>query len=172
MDCNSQSSSPTASLHLWSPTVGASFSDPEAIALVDGWTGLFAQPDGPRKRLRATWPVLVNEPFRESAAGRAAFEAWDRVTAVVEGSSLSFVARGMNQFDLRERLGEIRAPVLVISGEHDRLFSVEHGQEIVRGIAGSSSATILGAGHLSNLDTPDQFNRLLLGFLAANFPTR
>ena len=31
-------------------------------------------------RLHATWPVLVNEPFRESAAGRAAFEAWDRVT--------------------------------------------------------------------------------------------
>jgi 3-oxoadipate enol-lactonase len=148
----------------------ASFSDPEAIALVDGWTGLFAQPDGPRKRLRAAWPVLVNEPFRESAAGRAAFEAWDRVTTVVEGSSL--LARGMNQFDLRERLGEIRAPVLVISGEHDRLFSVEHGQEIVRGIAGSSSATILGAGHLANLDTPDQFNRLLLGFLAANLTTR
>jgi 3-oxoadipate enol-lactonase len=148
----------------------ASFSDPEAIALVDGWTSLFLQPDGPRKRLHATWPMLANEPFRESAAGRAAFEAWAKVTAEVEGSSLAFVARGMNQFDLRERLGQIRAPVLVISGEHDRLFSVEHGREIAQEIAGSSFATVPGAGHLSNLDTPDQFNRQLLGFLAANFP--
>jgi 3-oxoadipate enol-lactonase len=147
-----------------------SFSDPEATALVDGWTGLFLQPDGPRKRLHATWPMLANESFRESAAGRAAFDTWATVTAAVEGASLSFIARGMNQFDVRERLGQIRAPVLVISGEYDRLFSVEHGREIARGIAGSSFATIPGAGHLSNLDTPDQFNRLLLGFLAANFP--
>jgi 3-oxoadipate enol-lactonase len=147
-----------------------SFSDPEAIALVDGWTSLFLQPDGPRKRLHATWPMLANEPFRESAAGRAAFEAWTGVTAAVAGSSLAFVARGMNQFDLRKRLGQIRAPVLVISGERDRLFSVEHGREIAQGIAGASFATIPGAGHLSNQDTPDQFNRLLLGFLAANSP--
>jgi 3-oxoadipate enol-lactonase len=146
------------------------FSDPEAIALVDGWTSLFLQPDGPRKRLHATWPMLANDPFRESTAGRAAFEAWAQVAAAVEGSSLSFVARGMNRFDLRERLRQIRAPVLVISGDRDRLFSVEHGQQIAQGIAGSSFATIPGAGHLSNLDTPDQFNRLLLDFLAANYP--
>jgi 3-oxoadipate enol-lactonase len=147
-----------------------SFSDPEATALVDGWTGLLLQQDGPLKRLHATWPMLVNESFRHSAAGHAAFEAWARVTATVEGSSLSFVARGMNQFDLRRRLGKVSAPVLVISGEHDRMFSAEQGKEIAQEIGGSSYAMIPGAGHLSSLDTPDQFNRLLLDFLAAHFP--
>ena len=149
-----------------------SFSDPEATALVDGWSGLLLQHDGPLKRLHATWPMLVNGPFRQSAAGHAAFEAWARVAASVEGSSLCFVARGMNQFDLQGRLGQVRAPVLVISGERDRLFSAEHGNEIAQEIAGSSYAMIPGAGHLSSLDTPDQFNRLLLDFLAVHFPIK
>ena len=29
---------------------------------------------------------------------------------------------------------------------------------------------IRGAGHISSLDSPDQFNELLLEFLAAHFP--
>ena len=78
----------------------------------------------------------------------------------------------MNQFDLQGRLGQVRAPVLVISGERDRLFSAEHGNEIAQEIAGSSYAMIPGAGHLSSLDTPDQFNRLLSDFLAAHFPIK
>jgi 3-oxoadipate enol-lactonase len=150
----------------------SSFSDPEATALVKGWTDLFSQQDGPLKRLHATWPMLVNESFRQSAAGRAALEAWARVTATVAGSSLSFVARGMNEFDLRARLGQVRAPVLVVSGEHDRLFSADQAKEIAEAIPGSSYAMIPGAGHLSSIDTPDQFNRLLLDFLAAHFPIK
>ena len=135
-------------------------------AMVDGWTTLLLQEDGARKRLRTTWPILVNEPFRSSPTGNAVFEAWARVLAHVQGSSLCHVARGMNQFDLHGGLGAIRAPVLVISGEQDRLFSADHSRDISSEIAGSKFALISGAGHLSNLDSPDQFNRLLLTFLA------
>ena len=146
-----------------------SFSDPEVLAIVDTWTALFLQEDGPLKRLHATWPALVNEFFRESASGHAALDAWARVLTTVQGSSLCHVAKGMTKFDLRPRLAAIHAPALVISGAHDRLFQPEFGREISRAIAGSSYSVIPGAGHLSSLDSPHHFNRLLLDFLAAHF---
>ena len=79
------------------------------------------------------------------------------------------VAKGMTTFDLRPRLGSIRAPSLIVSGECDRLFRPEFGEEISRGIAGSTYSAIPGAGHLSSLDSPHHFNRLLVDFLAAHF---
>ena len=62
-----------------------------------------------------------------------------------------------------------RTGALVISGEQDRLFRPEFGEEISRSVAGSTYSTIPGAGHLSSLDSPHHFNRLLLDFLAAHF---
>jgi 3-oxoadipate enol-lactonase len=148
----------------------AAFSGPDMAAMVDGWVGLFQQENGPVRRLEATWPSLVNDAFRNSASGRAAFDAWSRVLARVSGTSLSHVARGMTEFDLRGRLASIGVPALVISGEHDRLFSPAAAQEIAREIAGSTHEMISGAGHISSLDSADRFNRLLLDFVAARFP--
>ena len=62
----------------------SSFVGPEMRAMVDGWTALLLQEDGARKRLRTTWPMLVNEPFRNSPTGNAVFEAWARVLAHVQ----------------------------------------------------------------------------------------
>ena len=148
----------------------SSFVGPEMTAMVEGWIDLLLQQDGPLKRLHATWPALVNDSFRTSPAGRAAFGTWAQVAANVQGLSLSHVARGMNQFDLRGRLSAIQAPTLVIAGELDRLFTPEQGLEISREIPGSRFAMIRGAGHISSLDSPDQFNGLLLDFLATHFP--
>jgi len=147
----------------------SSFSAPEHAAIVDNWIALLRQHNGPLERLRTTWPTLVNESFRESGSGRAVFEAWAQVLAAVPGSSFCHVAQGMTRFDLRGRLANVRVPALLIGGEHDRLFSPDQTQEIGIEIAGSVCAVISRAGHLSNLDSSDQFNRLLLDFLASHF---
>ena len=149
----------------------ASFVGAALEAAVDGWIALFEQEDGAVKRLRATWPGLVNEAFRESAPGRAAYDAWTRVLARVPGSSLCSVARGMTRFDLRGRLAPLRMPVVVIAGQEDRLFTPEQTREIADEIASAISTVIPGAGHLSNLDSADVFNQLLLDFLARHFPS-
>ena len=78
----------------------------------------------------------------------------------------------MSQFDLRGHLAATRTLALVISGEHDGLFSPQQSREMSAAIAGSGCAVISGAGHLSSLDSPDQFNRLLVDFLAAHLPIR
>jgi 3-oxoadipate enol-lactonase len=149
----------------------ASFSDAKTAAVVDGWIALFRQDDGPLKRLEATWPTLVNRDFRSSAAGRASYDAWASVLRTVSGESLSHVARGMTHFDLRGGLGMVTAPTLVISGERDQLFSVDQGYAIAGEIPGAEFATIAGAGHISSLDSPDRFNRLVLEFLASRIAT-
>ncbi len=48
--------------------------------------------------------------------------------------------------------------------------AMERGLEISREIPKSRFAMIRGGGHISSLDSPDQFNELLLEFLAAHFP--
>jgi len=146
----------------------ATFSTPELYAAVEGWTELFLQPQGPLKRFQATWPNMLAEAFRGSGAGKATFENWCRLAARADGSSLINVARGMREFDVRGRLGEIRQPALVIAGGQDRLFPPAQAREVADGIAGACYELIPEAAHISSLDSADRFNGLLLDFLEQN----
>jgi pimeloyl-ACP methyl ester carboxylesterase len=67
--------------------------------------------------------------------------------------------------DRTPALGSIRAPVLVIHGSDDRVIATSEAEHLHRAIAGSRFANIAGAGHLSNLDSPAQFNQVLAAFL-------
>ena len=61
----------------------------------------------------------------------------------------------------------IRAPSLAIWGEEDEVTPLAHSQQIADAIPGARLETIPGAGHISNLDRPGEFNRLLADFLDA-----
>lgn len=50
-------------------------------------------------------------------------------------------------YDVRDRLGEIRLPTLVISGQHDTTHPSAHGREIHAGIAGSEFLLLEHSGH-------------------------
>lgn len=138
---------------------------PELRQAVAEWTSLFEQPDGPRRRLAATWPHLVNQSFHDSASGRAAFRAWEAVLARIPGTSLSNVARGMTSFNVIDRLATATARTLVISGAEDKLIAPEHSRSTAALLKGAEFQVIPGAGHISNLDSPAEFNDLLLRFL-------
>jgi pimeloyl-ACP methyl ester carboxylesterase len=64
-----------------------------------------------------------------------------------------------------ERLGEIRAPTLLIVGERD----VPDIQTIVKllaaGIRGARTEVVPAAGHLPSMEDPERVNQLLAGFL-------
>jgi 3-oxoadipate enol-lactonase len=63
------------------------------------------------------------------------------------------------------RLGEIKAPTLVIVGDHDLPDIQKTADLLVSKIGGARKAIIHDAAHLPNLEHPEQFNRLLLDFL-------
>jgi 3-oxoadipate enol-lactonase len=64
-----------------------------------------------------------------------------------------------------KRLGEIGVPTLVVTGDEDFGDIHEIADMLVTGIPGAERATIADAAHLPNLERPDEFDRIVLGFL-------
>ena len=61
-------------------------------------------------------------------------------------------------------LAAIRAPVLVMSGDHD-VIPLEQTVEIFRGLRHARLCILPGAGHATMRDRPDEFNRVTRDFL-------
>ena len=71
----------------------------------------------------------------------------------------------IRDMDLRDRLGLIEAPTLVVIGAHDPATPPDRGQYLVERIPGAQKST-LEAAHLSNIELAEGFNRIVLGFLS------
>lgn len=63
------------------------------------------------------------------------------------------------------RLGEIRAPTLVVVGTEDLDDIKSIADKLAAEIPGARLANIEGAGHLPSIERPDELNALLLDFL-------
>lgn len=71
----------------------------------------------------------------------------------------------IRDMDERDFLGTIEASTLVVIGAHDPATPPEKGDYIAAHIPGARKE-VLDAAHLSNVERPDDFNRIVLGFLA------
>jgi pimeloyl-ACP methyl ester carboxylesterase len=67
--------------------------------------------------------------------------------------------------DSTDLLGKINVPTLVISGEEDALSAPEVMDRMAEKIPDSCHYTLSKAGHLSNLEAPEEFNTVLREFL-------
>jgi 3-oxoadipate enol-lactonase len=65
-----------------------------------------------------------------------------------------------------QRLGEIRAPTLVVIGERDLPDLQVIADKLAKEIPGARKVVIANAGHMANMEAPAQFNRVVLEFLA------
>ena len=68
--------------------------------------------------------------------------------------------------DSTDLLGKIGVPTLVAGGEEDAISTPDIMGDMARKIPNSRHHTFSGAGHLSNLEAPKEFNAALLNFLA------
>ncbi len=66
---------------------------------------------------------------------------------------------------IAERLAGVRAPTLVLWGIHDHKTPRELSERIAGGIAGADFQDVPGAGHLANVDNPEEFTRRVERFL-------
>lgn len=73
-----------------------------------------------------------------------------------------------DRFDVRERLPEIKVPVLVVSGEDDLLTPPKYAEYLAANITGAKRAHIMDAGHLLPLEKPEELNQALIAFLDEN----
>jgi 3-oxoadipate enol-lactonase len=75
-------------------------------------------------------------------------------------------------WDLRDRLGQIRVPTLVVVAEDDPATPPEHGRLLAEGIPGAELATISGAAHLANVEQPEKLSQLVIRYLAVEHMER
>jgi 3-oxoadipate enol-lactonase len=122
------------------------------------------------RRLRAEGNVLADEPPPLLAAD-APSELQEKVRSMIaeqSAESIAAAALGMAERpDSTPDLATIDVPTLVITSTGDRLIAPEVASEMAAGIAGSRLEVLDGVGHLSNLEAPEEFNRLLLEHLRA-----
>jgi 3-oxoadipate enol-lactonase len=69
--------------------------------------------------------------------------------------------------DQRERAHDIRVPTLVLCGTEDKVTPPPLSRELTHIIPGSRYEAIQGAGHIGNLERPDEFNTLVGAFIRA-----
>jgi 3-oxoadipate enol-lactonase len=67
--------------------------------------------------------------------------------------------------DSTPMLETIQVPTLIVVGEHDKPTPVAASEDMHARIKGSKLEVIKDAGHMSNLEQPQAFNRVLLEFL-------
>ena len=109
-------------------------------------------------------PLLLGETTQQTRPDIAA-----RVRQMIEGNSPQAIAaaqRGMAaRRDSTYMLAAIDFPTLIIVGEEDTLTPVAEAEAMRDGIRGARLQVIEGAGHLSNIERPQEFNTALREFL-------
>lgn len=107
-------------------------------------------------------PVLAGEAALPGPV-RARQQAIRRANAPL-GIAASLVYAGQGAMEpLHDRLGEVRAPTLVVVGAADP--ARPRADEVAAGIPGARLAAVPGAGHAPHLERPDRFHALVLDFL-------
>ncbi len=95
-------------------------------------------------------PVLVQEARRQ----------WSQTPPEVIAADL----QACDRFDVMERLGEIKLPVLVTCGTGDRLTPVKYSRYLAENLPDAVLRLVEKSGHMLMLEAPAQLNRILLDF--------
>lgn len=129
----------------------------------------FATPDAWRDRIArveasGTAGLVDQQAVRWFGPGFAAREPataaalLDDLRATEDGGYVG-VCRALTTYDVRVRLGEIGAPLLVVAGADDR--TAPPARELAEGVAGSRFVSLPGVGHLAPVEAPEETARLL-----------
>lgn len=94
-----------------------------------------------------------------------------RVRALIEANPPEAIAAAvgalMHRPDSTPLLAEIEVPCQLIVGEEDALTPPAVAHEMRRRLPRADVSVVAGAGHLSNLEAPEQFGRILRAFLGS-----
>ena len=85
---------------------------------------------------------------------------------LVPASTYRRALEALVTFDRRADLLRISVPTLLLAGEFDKVAPPAVMKKMADAIAGSTYLQLKGAGHIANLEVPDDFDGMLLNFLA------
>jgi 3-oxoadipate enol-lactonase len=125
--------------------------------------GLAAERAGMAGVVDATIERWFNPPFRVSAPA-------ERVRARLLSDDVAGWSAGWHAIaalDALPRLGEIKVPTLVVSGERDAATPFAASQAIAQAIPGAQLTVLPGAPHMMQIESQDALNDAVGAFLAA-----
>ncbi len=131
------------------------FLDRAAAARADG-TGSFAP------AVASRW---LTPPY--AAAHPDLVARLEGMIAGCDDEGYAACAEVVARVDLREDLGRITAPTLVVSGAEDPALPPPHQQAIADGMAGAELLSVSPGAHLANLELPLRISGALLAHLDA-----
>lgn len=105
-------------------------------------------------------PALVTRRLVEDVLRYKRIDGVDEALAAIAAGLVA--SDGTQAVSFRDRLAGYPGSVLVIRGMHDRVVPFGHGD----GLPGTVRAEVIdGTGHMPMMESPAEFNRLLLDFL-------
>jgi pimeloyl-ACP methyl ester carboxylesterase len=112
---------------------------------------------------RLTWSMRLAYGSRPDPA---AIELGRTMMTAMSPASLGPLTRAIGSFKLRDRLGSVDLPTLVVVGSRDLLTPPRHARAIADGILGASLVVLPGTGHMVMLERADELNSLISQFSA------
>lgn len=107
--------------------------------------------------------MIVGRAFAESALGRHLLTVFLEEAPRLSGRAIARVFEARAVVDLRDRLGEIAAPTLVVNGAAD--VSLAAGRDTARRIPNARHRIVPDAGHFACFESPAAFDAAVLEFL-------
>jgi pimeloyl-ACP methyl ester carboxylesterase len=139
-----------------------------------GWSGSFGA-DVAARRLEGALadaelaPAAFAERYIPGMFGPTpptmAVAAMSEVLADRHPAAFRQMATVLAEADTRELLPRIRIPTLLVWGDQDARSPIAVGRAFEAAIPGARLVVLEGAGHVSNLDRPAEFNAAVLEFL-------
>jgi pimeloyl-ACP methyl ester carboxylesterase len=138
-----------------------------------GWKGSLPEPI-PEERLAACLrdaflppskfvPRYLPGMFSESATQEAR-EELARIMSDFHPTGFRLMATALALADTRDLLPNIRVPTLLVWGDADARSPIAVAHQMLDAIPGARLAVIPGAGHVSNLEKPAQFDAVVRDF--------
>lgn len=106
------------------------------------------------------WPLHFADPLDPRIPEYAA-----RARGVLSPDVLRRFASEDFSFELLDRLGEVRGPVLVLAGRHDRVCPVEGSEATAAGISGAKLVVFERSAHMPFVEEQASYVEALRGFL-------
>ena len=148
MWCDTLPASPPGAADLWGPRIAAVRAAQSLEPLAD-----------------ASMDRYLSPAFREKHPGR-----WRQLRDTVVGTTPAGYlgcAAAILDFDFVARLPSLRLPLLVVCGEEDAGTPAAENRRLAGLVPGARYEEIARMRHFPNVEAPDAFNRIMLGWLDA-----
>jgi len=122
------------------------------------------------KMLDENWPACIDTLADWALASSATSQLRERVktwhqTVGRESTRTDYAA--CNEFDVMDRIGDLRVPALIVVGAEDQMTPPKYSTFLHERLEGSALDIVPDAGHVVMAEKPDHVNAIIAAFLSS-----